>query len=424
MANIGFFLGGVSKGINEARQLSQQDKQIKLRERALSMESDNARSQQTQRLIEAARKNVVSLLGDVKMLVEGARAAGASDEQIKSSSGFVSLVNAAKTLAQKIGDDPSFIESRANSLLTAIPSATARARTEGEAAGAKAVSQIDTLVSSGASREQALKAAGLSSPPIRPVEVFDPNSPTGTRLLSPEEALGRPGKPPSGIEITSPDGTTIRTGVRGSGDKSGLAKKTINTIENKLLQTTQGLDRIASIKAAFQPRFLEIGTKFETALAAGKNKLGIELSPDETQLLTDFTVFKRRTVENLNLVVRDLSGAAVTAQEAERLRAALPDVGDGIFSGDSPVSFQAKLNDVFRALNLAKARLVFAREQGLSGDIDRIAKNLPLDMVEQQIEREGQLIEAIVREENPGAPQSAIDADVRVRLANRFGLSF
>jgi len=72
-------------------------------------------------------------------------------------------------------------------------------------------------------------AAALNAPQeVGPLqEIFDPNSPTGTSFVRRSQAIGQPGKPPSGWAIeTGPDGRVRVTQGRQAG---GMGKKEIET---------------------------------------------------------------------------------------------------------------------------------------------------------------------------------------------------
>ena len=209
---------------------------------------------------------------------------------------------------------------------------------------------------------EAAKARGAAgklrdpSKPGRPIEVFDPNSPTGTSFVTQTEAVGRPGKPPTGLEITTPGGTTIRTRVRGTG---GLQKPTLNKLEADLNNTQAELQRVTQfVSQSFRPEFLTLPTQLFVEGAAGLERLGIETSPEARQQIADFATFKSDVLDNINVAINRLSGAAVSAEEAKRLRASLPDLKD------DPVTFQAKLRRTIRRLQAAETRLLAARDQG------------------------------------------------------------
>jgi hypothetical protein len=63
---------------------------------------------------------------------------------------------------------------------------------------------------------------------------------------------------------------------------------------------------------------------------------------------------------------KELTGAQMSAKEADRLRLAQPDPGEQFWQGDDPVTFKAKMNDVVITTRAAVARYQYYLSQGLS----------------------------------------------------------
>jgi len=62
----------------------------------------------------------------------------------------------------------------------------------------------------------------------------------------------------------------------------------------------------------------------QQAGAAWKEKLGVSLSPREKQDLTNYSAYKRNSINTLNEYIKSITGAAMTDAEAERLLKGLP----------------------------------------------------------------------------------------------------
>ncbi len=243
-------------------------------------------------------------------------------------------------------------------------------------------------------------------------EVFDPDSPTGTRLLPRREAAGKPGKPSTGFEITTgPEGTTIKTGVRQTGGGEVLSKPTQTKLEEEIRTAQAGLQRLDSIVAAFKPEYLTLPTKASMAVAAGKELLGMELTEEQKTALTEYTAFKRDSVDNLNRYIKDITGAQMSEAEADRLRKGVPDPEE-----DSPTQFKAKLDATVKSLRLTAARASFALRHGLG------MSTVPLETMPQLIDNRGAELEAQLRRANPGLPEDQIRAQVRAQLRTEFGI--
>lgn len=90
----------------------------------------------------------------------------------------------------------------------------------------------------------------------------------------------------------------------------------------------------------------------------------LSLSPKEQEELTKYQTFKQDSFKLLNDYIKQQSGSAVSWQEAERLQLAMPNAGKGIFDGDDPVSFKAKLDNITQQLTVAQARAALLLKEG------------------------------------------------------------
>ena len=106
-------------------------------------------------------------------------------------------------------------------------------------------------------------------------------------------------------------------------------------------------------------------------------------------------------VNNLNTVLKEVSGAAVTPQEYERIQSDQPVAGTGIFDGDDPVSFKAKDAAVRRRRSSRLSRLNFMRNQGLRLNRENLDQFMALEDVPAAIDRRGAEIGAEVAPSQP-----------------------
>lgn len=181
-------------------------------------------------------------------------------------------------------------------------------------------------------------------------------------------------RPQTTVSVGSPN-VTLTTGAA-----TGL--------QNRTLQTQDLLSRLDSIASGFNPEFLTLEGQIRQDLNAFRERalesIGIgELSSAERQSLAEFTAFKRDTTNNLSRFVQELSGAAVTEQEARRLAQSLPTLDDG------PTEFQAKLQGAIRDAQRALARNNYALTQGLNP----LDTGIPLSGIDAFIDRTGQQIQ-------------------------------
>lgn len=151
-------------------------------------------------------------------------------------------------------------------------------------------------------------------------------------------------------------------------------------------------------------------------------KTGLQkLNPDQAKELYSYANFRRTTIENVNRLLNEISGAAVSPQEAERLRASQPDAGTGIFDGDDPISFQAKLNGVVADQKRAIARYNFLRQHGPAGKAPWDV--MPLEGIDDVIRQRGAQLQQQIQQANPNASPAVIEQDVKSRLGKEFGIA-
>lgn len=234
-----------------------------------------------------------------------------------------------------------------------------------------------------------------------------------------------------------PDGTVE---VVQGGDDLGLTKPTMNKIQEKQLNATEALGRLAAIKESYNStakNYLTAEGKARMAKADLMLKAGRELSTDDKKYVEDATQFYSRSLENLNKTLNELSGAAVTQQEFDRISQTMPNPGKkgitNILSGDNKVEFESKLNDTIKMQRLALARLSFVEKNGFSisktkdgkitGFKDGVGKNIGLDDMPKIMAKRAGEVAAEIEAANPGITRTEIAPQVKAALAKEFGLA-
>lgn len=180
-------------------------------------------------------------------------------------------------------------------------------------------------------------------------------------------------EPDSGMSFSvGPDGT-----VHFTQGGEGLIGKTDKEASGDQFSAQKQLARLRDIREQFDPSYLEVPTRFVQGWNALAEKLSItDLTEDEKGKLRQFTQFKQSTLRNLNLVIRALSGAAMTVQEAERIKPTLPNAGTGLLDGDSPTQFKAKLDNATAMMEASIRRLQYLRSEGFVGEDGKINSDL------------------------------------------------
>lgn len=176
------------------------------------------------------------------------------------------------------------------------------------------------------------------------------------------------------IDTFMDKGWTVAPSRQETAKPGGFTKKIQSDIDDQILKSKQGLDRLQAIKAGFKPEFTEVGTKASVSFNAFVEKtFGVSLNKASKQQLTEFTTFARNTIGNLNQHIRDRTGAVMNAAEIPRMMGEVPVIGDGIFDGDSATQFKAKLEGLITSLEAAEARLQYVKANGLTPDKARLA---------------------------------------------------
>lgn len=180
------------------------------------------------------------------------------------------------------------------------------------------------------------------------------------RFVERSEAVGQTPYMSGGIQF-HPDGTIKSIGGPAG---SGLTRKSKQDIEADLITIGEKRQRINQIGAAWKPEYNQVLPKVGLAWDSLKDKFGA-LNPADQQALAEFTRFKQDALVNINLTIKEITGAAMTDGEAKRIRFTEPDPGQGPFAGDSPTEFKAKMDNARYTMDLAQARLRHLHANGI-----------------------------------------------------------
>ena len=119
-----------------------------------------------------------------------------------------------------------------------------------------------------------------------------------------------------------------------------IEKSTKAQLEKKLIQSRESLGRMDQIVAEFDPIYLTIGDKVETAVLGWQEKVGMTLDPAQKKALAARATFFQKTYDSVNRTIRDMTGAQMNEHEAGRLKKGMPN------QDDSPTEFMAKMQSV------------------------------------------------------------------------------
>lgn len=164
-----------------------------------------------------------------------------------------------------------------------------------------------------------------------------------------------------------------------------VADKTLfrNSVQD-MANTRDALDRLNGIADTFNPTYLTVEGKVKNWALKTKDILGLELSENEKQSVQEYTTWRARTGQNLSLYIKEITGAQMSIQEAQRLIKDLPN------DADSPSQFQSKLEDSLLRLEAAHRRanqvVMLQAEGDVRGAIEARAQSLT--SLEKQIQGE------------------------------------
>jgi hypothetical protein len=193
-----------------------------------------------------------------------------------------------------------------------------------------------------------------------------------------------------------------------------LSKGTQGKLEEEILTTGNAAARLNQIKATFRPEYLNIKFRGQQEWNTLKDKF-TSLDPKDKAVLQGYSTYKQNSINNLNQTIKDLTGAAMGVQEAERIIAGAPNAGTGVFDGDSPSNFEAKLNNQIKQVQYALARKQYSLTKGLRWEA------IPLEKMPEIVNQRGKEIEKTYNLD-PDKPADKIT--VQRQLAAEFGISF
>jgi hypothetical protein len=194
-----------------------------------------------------------------------------------------------------------------------------------------------------------------------------------------------------------------------------VGKEGQNALDKLAMSTGDRLARIDRIETAYKPEYLEQRFKGKQSLRAAGEKFGVtKLTPEQKTQLTQYTQFKQDSVRDLNAYINEITGAAMgVGEEADRIKSGVPNAGTGLFDGDSPTEFAAKLKNTLRDLRTVEARVQYIKNNGLK------IVDVPLDkMPDIMRKREKELISSLGLDITKPEDKTILKS----RLGQEFGL--
>lgn len=146
-----------------------------------------------------------------------------------------------------------------------------------------------------------------------------------------------------------------------------LSKGTKGKVEEGVLSSAEAVGRLNNIYSSYKPEYLNIPFRLKQEWSGLASKFK-DIPETDKRILAGYSTFKQNALQNLNKTIKDLTGAAMGVQEADRIIASLPNAGTTVFGGDSPQEFESKLDNAIQQTKYALARQNYALKQGISKD--------------------------------------------------------
>lgn len=161
--------------------------------------------------------------------------------------------------------------------------------------------------------------------------------------------------------------------------EQGLSPAQRSDIQGKVVTAQESRARVEETMKEFKPSYLTLGGKaYAKGTALAESLLGEWAVPESAQqYLADYTKFRVNALSNLNKYIHDLTGAQLSAYEADRLRQAIADP-----QNMSPTEFQSAANAILEQGRRAEARYQRLLARGViqpgQAVTDEVARQHPL----------------------------------------------
>lgn len=191
-----------------------------------------------------------------------------------------------------------------------------------------------------------------------------------------------------------------------------LGKPAEGKVDEGLLDTSATLMRLSGIRKQYKPEWSEFSTQAGMKLnQLGERYLGVKVAPATQEKFRQYTQWRQKAKNNINLTIQSLTGAAMSDTESKRIMATLPS------DDDSATEFQAKLDGAEEQAKMALARFTYIkRNRGMS------IADVPLESMPDVMRARDREIEGDVSRRYPNMSAAERNDLIKRQLAQEFGL--
>lgn len=266
---------------------------------------------------------------------------------------------------------------------------------------------------------QQLGAAGSIGGPLRQptplqlVRAIDPK--TGKAVyMTEQQALGMTPAGGQGFNVTLPDGTTVSMGEQGSQVGPGeLAKPTINSLQETIVNSSNRLDRLNLLLNSYKPEYLQARGLLKAGTTELKDFFNMDIPEADKQFLRGYSEFKASASQEFSSTLKELSGTAASEGEVARVMKGVPTDQDR-----SPEVFEAKARATTKFITRAIMRSNWALKNGIGvRSVEQLAKAMPLEGIDAVYEKRANEI----WQELGGTPETKAEAILRAN--QEFGIA-
>lgn len=205
------------------------------------------------------------------------------------------------------------------------------------------------------------------------------------------------------------------------GDAAGEGmpdKAARNKIEEKLFAATEQKARLQSIRASFKPEWQTFDEQLKQYGVSWVDSIGPlrhKIPPAMRERHAEYTRYRQDAFQNMNMYIKEMTGAQMSEMEANRLRKGIPDP-----EKDGPTAFESKLENSARQTDLAHARYNYLLRRGFRGN--PWESGISLERMQGIINDRGRQIEGMIKSSNPNLPPQAVQRETFRIVKQEFGI--